>query len=191
MHRVSAKEHTMTKKLHTIGALAAILGLGLGTGWSTAARAAVQTTGSEMFDGIITVSGASGKRVVLATEIRLRGVFNGMGKIVEQPPQPGDPDNLDRDDLVFPQSTLHITSTDGAIVSFKLNPHSCTASGTMQKPATVVGGTGLFAGATGSFPTGTVSIRALAARNPDGSCNLDQVPLHEVDTVAGSGSLSF
>jgi hypothetical protein len=183
----------MNKKVHTIGTLVAILGLGLGAGSATAARAAARTTGSETFDGIITASGASGARVVLATEIRLRGVFNGTGKIVEQPPQPGDPDNMDRDDLVFAEGTLHITSTDGAIVSLKLNPHSCTASGTMQKPATVVGGTGLFAGATGSFPTGTVSIQALAARNPDGSCdfNLAVPPLHEVDTVAGSGSLSF
>ena len=36
-----------------------------------------------------------------------RGVFDGVGKIVELPPQPGDPENMDRDDLVFQQGTLH------------------------------------------------------------------------------------
>jgi hypothetical protein len=32
---------------------------------------------------------------------------------------------------------------------------------------------------------------ALLARNPDGSCSLTQVPRHEVDKFAESGTLSF
>ena len=54
----------------------------------------------------------------------------------------------------------------------------------------MTGGTGQFADATGSF-TGTVSGRALLARNPDGSCSLTQQPRHEVDKFAESGTLSF
>jgi hypothetical protein len=46
-----------------------------------------------------------------------------------------------------------------------------------------------FADATGSV-TGTVSGRALLARNPDGSCSLTQVPRLEVDKFAESGTLS-
>jgi hypothetical protein len=52
----------------------------------------------------------------------------------------------------------------------------------------VTGGTGQFADATGSF-TGTISARALLARNPDGSCSF--TALHEVDKFAERGMLSF
>jgi hypothetical protein len=54
----------------------------------------------------------------------------------------------------------------------------------------VTGGTGQFADATGSF-SGTVSGRALLARNPDGSCSFTQVSRLEVDKFAESGTLSF
>jgi hypothetical protein len=52
----------------------------------------------------------------------------------------------------------------------------------------VTDGTGQFADATGSF-TGTISARALLARNPDGSCSF--TALHEVDKFAERGMLSF
>jgi len=42
----------------------------------------------------------------------------------------------------------------------------------------------------GSF-SGTVSGRAILARNPDGSCSFTQVPRLEVDKFAESGTLSF
>jgi hypothetical protein len=51
-------------------------------------------------------------------------------------------------------------------------------------------GRALIAAATGSF-SGTVSGRALLARNPDGSCSFTQVPRLEVDKFAESGTLSF
>ena len=44
--------------------------------------------------------------------------------------------------------------------------------------------------AMGSF-SGTVSGRALLARNPDGSCSFTQVPRLEVGKFAESGTLSF
>lgn len=154
--------------------------------------AAAQTTGSETFDGTIVASGTSGTRVELASVIRLSGVFNGVGRIVEQPNLPTDPPNASRDDLVFAEGTIHLVTFLGAVLSFKPNPYSCTVSGTLQETNTVEGGTGLFAGATGSFAA-TGGIQALVGRNPDGSCNFDLSvpPLHEVDTVSGSGSLSF
>ena len=74
--------------------------------------------------------------------------------------------------------------------SFSVNPQSCTASFSVQQTGTVEGGTGLFADATGSF-AGTVTGRGLAPRNPDGSCSLEQVALHEQDRIAASGTLSF
>ena len=75
-------------------------------------------------------------------------------------------------------------------MSFSVNPHSCLFTGTQQLTWDVTGGTGQFDDAIGSF-TGTVSAVALLARNPDGSCSLTQVPLHEVDKFAESGTLSF
>ena len=54
----------------------------------------------------------------------------------------------------------------------------------------VTGGKGQFGDATGSF-AGTVSGRALLARNPDGGCSFTQVPRLEVDKFAESGTLSF
>jgi len=60
----------------------------------------------------------------------------------------------------------------------------------VQQAATVDGGTGRFAGATGSL-AGTVTARGRAGRSPDGSCSLEQAALHEVDKIASSGTLSF
>src|SRR6478609_8644244 len=39
--------------------------------------------------------------------------------------------------------------------------------------------------------TGTVTGRLVLARNPDGSCNFEHVPLHEVDMLQSTGTLSF
>jgi len=57
--------------------------------------------------------------------------------------------------------------------------------------ALLTGGTGQFAGATGSFPVGTATARGLGARDPDGSCSMTKPLLHEVDLLASSGTLSF
>jgi hypothetical protein len=102
---------------------------------------------------------------------------------------PGHP--VSQDDLVFPHGTMHVVSKLGTLSpGSSINPHSCLFSGTQQLTWQVTGGTGRFADATGSF-TGTVSARALLARNPDGSCSLMQVPRLEVDKFAESGTLSF
>ena len=85
---------------------------------------------------------------------------------------------------------MHVVSKLGDL-SFSINPHSCLFSGTQELTWDVTGGTGQFADAAGSV-TGTVSGRALLARNPDGSCSLTQQPRLEVDKFAESGTtLSF
>jgi hypothetical protein len=121
---------------------------------------------------------------------RARGVFNGTGKIIELPSQPGDPVNIDRDDLVFRQGTLHLFSSvqDFQIVSF--NPNSCRLTVTVTQSTQFAGGTGIFAGASGTG-TGTVDGTALGQRNPDRSCSMDLPPKHERDAVSGSGTLTF
>ena len=148
------------------------------------------TSGPESFTGFLVVTGVSGARVELASNIRARGVFDGAGKIVELPTQPGDPDNMDRDDLVFKHGTLHLFSfaQDFQIVSF--DPDSCRLAVAVTQTSQFAGGTGIFAAASGTG-TGRVEASAVAQRNPDGSCAMDLLPKHERDRVSGSGTLTF
>jgi len=117
------------------------------------------------------------------------GVFSGVGRIVEIPNLPGDPDNVARDDLVFADGSIHLISTT-VDASLSVNPHSCIVSFTVQETGAVVSGTGRFAAASGGF-VGTVTGRGVAGRNPDGSCSFEQTARHEVDMIASSGTLSF
>ena len=156
---------------------------------ATAMSATAATSGSETFSLTIVISGISGTRMVISSVIIAKGVFSGVGQVVELPSQPGDPANVDRDDLVFPEGTMHLltTPTGG---SFSINPDSCVATATATSTAQITGGTGQFTNATGSF-TGTDTGRGVAARNPDGSCALDKPALHEVEMLTSSGTLSF
>jgi hypothetical protein len=175
-------------KRQVIGTLLAA-GIALATCATTAMPAAAATSGSETFRGTIVASGVSGTRTVISSVVVAKGVFRGVGRIVEVPSLPTDPDNVSRDDLVFPEGTMHLVSTTvGA--SFSLNPHSCLFKVTLQQTGEITGGTGQFAAATGGG-TGTVSARGLLPRNRDGSCSATQLPRHEVDMIASSGTLSF
>jgi hypothetical protein len=154
-----------------------------------AAPAQARTAGPEQFHGVLVVSGASGSRQVLASVIRVRGVFDGVGRIVERPNRPGDPANVSRDDLVFAAGTLRIVSTTLAI-TVDVDPVTCLATAQLRQDTRVDGGTRRFAHASGRF-AGSVHGRAVLARGPDGSCSQQRVPLLEVDEVTGHGRLSF
>jgi hypothetical protein len=157
---------------------------------ATALPAAAATSGSETVSGILVTSGTSGTRTAISTVAVAKGVFQGVGRIVEIPAQPGDPANVSRDDLVYPEGTMHLVNTTVGITSFTLNPHNCLFSVTLQESSQITGGTGLFANASGTF-TGTISPQGLLARNPDGTCSTTQPSLHEVDMVEFSVTLSF
>lgn len=165
-----------------------VAGTTLAISAAPAIPAAAATTGSETLSGTI-VFAATGPatRTVIGSAVRARGVFKGVGSFVEV--AFGDP--VSQDDLVFPGGTLHVLSTTGRPVSpFVINPHSCLFTGTSQFTLQVTGGTGKFSGATGNF-TGTISGRALLARNPEGTCSTTQQPRHEVDKFDVSGTLTF
>lgn len=166
--------------------LAALLAIGIVV---PAATAASQATGVETLNVVIVASTKSGTRTVVASTVLARGVFNGVGRIVETANQPGDPDSVLRDDLVFREGTMHLRSVV-LDFSISLNPHSCVAKVTITQEGTIEGGTGRFAHATGSF-AGTLNGIDVASRNPDGSCNQEVPPLSEVDFIAESGTLSF
>jgi hypothetical protein len=176
------------KRQITVALLAA--GIALAVSAATAVPAAAATSGSETLSVTLVTSGVSGTRTVISSVVVAKGVFGGVGRIVELPDQPGDPPNSSRDDLVFREGTMHLVSVPVAFISFSLNPRNCLFRLTLQQAGEVTGGTGQFAVATGSF-TSTVSGQGLAPRNPDGSCAITQPALHEVDMVALSGTLSF
>ena len=158
---------------------------------ATAFPAAATTSGSETVSGRLVTSGVSGTRTTIATVAVARGVFNGVGRIVEIPSLPGDPANVSRDDLVYPVGTMHLVNTTAGFLSPKLNPQNCLFSVTLYEDSEIIGGTGLFAHASGTF-TGTISPQGLLPQNPDGSCAPVGTPwLHEVDMVAFSGTPSF
>jgi hypothetical protein len=153
------------------------------------AMAAGAASGNESFKGVIVASGTSGDRVVVSSVVVARGVFNGVGRIVERDNLPGDPDNVERDDLVFAAGTMHLLSTVTDFVS-SLDPKSCVFSITVQQTGQIQGGTGVFAQASGAG-TGTVHARGIAARDASGACSEDQAALIDLDTLASSSTLSF
>jgi len=165
------------------------VGIALAASAASAVPAAAAVSGSETVSGRLVTSGVSGTRTTISTVAVAKGVFNGVGRIVELPPQPGDPANVSRDDLVYPEGTMHLINTTVGVSPPTLNP-SCLFRVTLQEDSQITGGTGLFANASGTF-TGTISPQGLFPRNPDGSCAVGQPSLHEVDMVAFSGTLSF
>ena len=171
----------------TARTLAALLAAGIAL--AILAPAAAGTSGAETLKGTIIVSGTSGVRSVINSVVVAKGVFDGQGTIVEVENLPGDPDNVVRDDFVFRGGTMHVISTT-VDFSFSVNPKSCRATVTLQQTSEIVGGTGQFAEASGSF-TATVDGKGTLARNSDGSCSLELTTLHEEDKIAASGTLTF
>ena len=117
------------------------------------------------------------------------GAFNGVGTIVEVPNQPGDGEDIFRDDLIFPQGTLHLVTTNLDFV-FDVIPQSCRFTASVQQTGEIAGGTGLFAQASGSGAGGVVA-HGTAARAADGSCDSLAPTLHEVDRISSTGTLSY
>jgi hypothetical protein len=136
-------------------------------------------SGPQTFNGGLVVSSKAGKRKVIGSVIAASGVFTGVGRIVERPNHPGEGRNISRDDLVFAAGTIHIVNRTRSM-SLALNRGTCTARFKARQTTTVDGGTGKFAGATGTL-----------WRKPDGRCDLRQGPAAEIDVVAARGTLTF
>jgi hypothetical protein len=154
-----------------------------------AATAGARTTGRESFRGTIVAPAESGTRTLVSALIVGRGVFDGVGRIVEVDNRAGDPDNVTRDDLVFPRGTLHIRNLSGQ-PRFSVDPQTCAYTGQVRQRTTIEGGTGRFRHASGKF-TGRVRAWGVAPRNPDGTCNQQAEAVLEVDVVSARGTLSF
>jgi hypothetical protein len=168
-------------------ALGATLALGLSFPVS-AASAATRTTGRQSFRGQVIAPAETGARKVVSTIIVAKGVFDGVGRLVEVDNRRGDPDNVNRDDLVFPQGTLHIRSTSQT-PQFSLDPQTCAWTVRIKQITKVQGGTRKFRHASGTFKS---SVRGwgVAARTPAGTCS-EGSSLLEADAVSAHGTLSY
>jgi hypothetical protein len=173
---------------HVTPGLAAAAAVGL-TLAASSAPAAARTGGPESFKGAIVATGQSGARTVVDTVIAARGVFTGVGRIVEVPNRPGDPDAVSRDDLVFSRGAMHLVSTTVA-ATMSVDPKTCAFTAKIRQTARIRGGTRHFRHASGRF-TGRVRARGVGARDAGGSCSEAQPPLLEVDVVKAKGHLSF
>ena len=114
------------------GALLAA-GTALAISAAPAMPAAAATSGTETLSGTIVFVAGPGPntRTVIGSVVRARGVFRGVGRVVELvPPDPAT--GVSRDDLVFRGGTMHVVSRAGTLLSFSVNPHSCLFTGTQQ-----------------------------------------------------------
>jgi hypothetical protein len=170
------------------GVLSTVLAVGL-TLVAWVGPAAARTTGKESFRGVLAASGESGARTVFSSLIAVRGVFTGAGRIVEVANRPGDPDNVSRDDLVFPQGRMHLVSTNKSFTT-SMNPQTCAVRVRIRQTGRIHGGTGKFRHAAGRS-AGAVRGRGVAPRNADGTCSMQGALLFEVDLVSGRGTLSI
>ena len=157
---------------------------------ATGAPAAGAAEGQQSFRGMIGTTSISGGRHVVASVVVAKGVYNGVGKVVEVANRPGESDKVSRDNLVFPEGTLHLKSvtTKASIVP---DPKACTFTFTVQQTGTIEGGTGRFVHATGSSRNSLVTGHGIGARKSDGSCNMNRALLVEIDTFSSSGTLSY
>jgi hypothetical protein len=103
--------------------------------------------------------------------------------------RPGDPENLDRDNLVFRRGTMHLLTTSRP-PRLSVDPQTCVVTVRIRQSLRVRGGTKRFRRAAGRF-TGTVRGWGVAARARDGGCSLAAPPLLEVDVIRARGTLSF
>ena len=112
------------------GALLAA-GTALAISAAPAMSAAAAASGTETLSGTIVFAAVPGtsSRTVIGSVVRARGVFRGVGRVVELVPP--DPAGVSQDDLVFRNGTMNVVSTPGAL-SFSVNPHSCLFTGTQQ-----------------------------------------------------------
>jgi hypothetical protein len=169
--------------------LGAVLAAGLTLAATAGAPATARTKGTESFKATIVASNPSGTRTVLSSTVFVSGVFTAVGRIREVDNRPGDPDDVNRDDVVFRRGTLHFRNTSQP-PSISLDPQTCVATIRIEQTTQIQGGTRRFRHASGTL-AGTLHGWGVAARNPDGSCSQELPSLLEVAVLSSRGTISY
>src|SRR3954452_10899159 len=108
-----------------------------------AVASAARTSGRESIQGTIVASGESGSRALLSSVFVATGAFTGTGHDEEVASRPGDPQNVTRDDFVFPRGRIHIRVTSQP-PTMSSTQQTCGVSVRIKQIIKVVGGTGRF-----------------------------------------------
>src|SRR3954452_1746219 len=123
---------------------AVVPALVIGAVLAGSAPALARTSGAETFSGFIAASNASGTREVVSSLVVAKGAFSGIGRVVEVPNLPDDPENVSRDDLVFARGAMHLVTTN-LDSTFSIDPWSCIGIFNVKQTQTIQGGTRRFA----------------------------------------------
>jgi hypothetical protein len=90
---------------------------------------------------------------------------------------------------VFRGGTMHhVSNVTGFDVA--INPRTCVVTVTITSTGAVVGGTGIFEHASGTFDA-TLTGKVLVTRNADGSCDTTNPPVQDIEYITEAGTLSF
>ena len=173
----------MSGRIRGALAIATVTAAVISTG--VAGTPAYGAAGPETFHGFLVKTNGH----VDLTRIAAHGVFDGVGRIVEQGARPGDADNVSRDNLVFRNGTMHLVSTNHRFI-VHVNRKTCRLSAFIRQTNRVTGGTGMFRHASGRF-RGTVHAFGVFPRRADGSCRQNGELRHDLDLVSGRGRLTF
>lgn len=72
----------------------------------------------------------------------------------------------------------------------QVNPVSCSLEGSVSAPATIISGTGAYAGITGTLDV-TFTFAELAARTSTGACDLNAEPPDQFATITAFGPVNL
>ncbi len=160
----------------------ALVALSAGALIGGAGQAIAQTSGNFQ-ETAVNVEPAGTSTVILT------GVVNAVCTEGAGAFRPG-PDNTFTIDTttICPGGNLFATVA-GRVVSFQIDPRTCVGQRLETSTTTFTGGTGIFAGASGST-NDTVRFTLLFARGPQG-CQVDQPPLLTVEVLRLQGTLNL
>jgi hypothetical protein len=131
-------------------------------------------SGSEKFYAM-TTSPTSSRYSAIATGVFTAGGFDDSGRTA--------------DTLHFPGGTFRVNhgATHGTQV---LNPRTCLFTARQKGAYTISGGTGRYAGISGSG-TAVISILGVGARNSKGQCSQNLTPVAWQQVISGKGHVKL
>jgi hypothetical protein len=143
---------------------------------------ATATAGRQTFSGYETGNQTNFNGFISSLNVA-HGVINAFGHdVAVKPPDPPPP--YDLDDFVFPDGTLHTQVSSDSPAS--IDPRTCFGQGPLTGSITVIGGTGRYVGAKGTF---TISGTLILIAGLDHAKCSDNVTFTAIFTAKGTITL--